>query len=229
MSGLPYIQIKPRCVMSQQERVSWVSLVVNAFIGYWYFARVLRLGAVSQALALHEDGLEDLVPETQLPGPFFEPLRVFRVPSPLPRAYVVDGVRVSEPAFEAIADPSFAPEREIVLPTGTPRAPTAGFQGQVLGLELQPDRVRFQTNASSPAYAVLVDAWYPGWRATVDGRPAPVLRANAAFRAVPVPEGTHHVEFVYRPSSLVAGLLVSATAAIFGLAMLVSGRRLISP
>jgi hypothetical protein len=29
--------------MSQQERVSWVSLVVNAFIGYWYFARVLRM------------------------------------------------------------------------------------------------------------------------------------------------------------------------------------------
>ena len=29
--------------MSQHERVSWVSLIVNAFIGYWYFARVLRM------------------------------------------------------------------------------------------------------------------------------------------------------------------------------------------
>ena len=29
--------------MSQQERVSWVSLIVNAFIGYWYFTRVLRM------------------------------------------------------------------------------------------------------------------------------------------------------------------------------------------
>ena len=29
--------------MSKQERLSWVSLVVNALIGYWYFAAVLRL------------------------------------------------------------------------------------------------------------------------------------------------------------------------------------------
>ena len=29
--------------MSKQERVSWVSLVVNVLIGYWYFSAVLRL------------------------------------------------------------------------------------------------------------------------------------------------------------------------------------------
>ena len=29
--------------MSKQERLSWVSLVVNVLIGYWYFAAVLRL------------------------------------------------------------------------------------------------------------------------------------------------------------------------------------------
>ena len=29
--------------MSKQERVSWVSLVVNVLIGYWYFETVLRL------------------------------------------------------------------------------------------------------------------------------------------------------------------------------------------
>lgn len=34
MSGLTYIA-KQEFDMSQQERVSWVSLVVNAFIGYW--------------------------------------------------------------------------------------------------------------------------------------------------------------------------------------------------
>lgn len=202
---------------------------LNALLNYAeatpLYARILRVGAVSQVLALHEDGLEALVPETQLTAPFLEPLRVFRVPSPLPRAYVVDGVRVGGRGFEAIEDASFAPEREVVLPEGTPRAPAAGFQGAVRGLQLRPDRVRFETTATSDAYAVLVDAFDPGWRATVDGRPAPVLRANGAFRAVPVPAGTHGVELVYRPASVVAGLLVSAAAAAVGLAALGLGLR----
>jgi hypothetical protein len=41
MSGLPYIQIKQGFVMSQQERVSWVSLIVTMGISVWYFAIVL--------------------------------------------------------------------------------------------------------------------------------------------------------------------------------------------
>lgn len=31
--------------MSQQERVSWIALIVNALIGYWYFERVFSLPA----------------------------------------------------------------------------------------------------------------------------------------------------------------------------------------
>jgi uncharacterized membrane protein YfhO len=67
---------------------------------------------------------------------------------------------------------------------------------------------------------VLVDAYDPGWRARVDGRDAPLLRANLAFRAVELPTGMHRVEFVFRPRSVVVGLGVSAAgiAAALGLA-----------
>src|SRR4029453_8725603 len=39
------------------------------------FHRLLRVGAVSQVLALHEDGLETLRPERRQRGPFFEDIR----------------------------------------------------------------------------------------------------------------------------------------------------------
>ena len=48
-------------------------------------------------------------------------------------------------------------------------------------------------------YVVLNDVWHPWWYATVDGVPAPVLKANVIFRAVPVPPGEHEVRFVFRP------------------------------
>jgi uncharacterized membrane protein YfhO len=50
-------------------------------------------------------------------------------------------------------------------------------------------------------WVVLNDVWHPWWRAEIDGKPAPILRANAIFRAVEVPPGEHKVRFVFRPFS----------------------------
>ena len=71
------------------------------------------------------------------------------------------------------------------------------------------DRVRLDVELSAPGYAVLVDAFDPGWRATVDGAEAPVLRANVGFRAVPVGAGRHAVELLYRPRALLLGLAIT--------------------
>jgi uncharacterized membrane protein YfhO len=48
-----------------------------------------------------------------------------------------------------------------------------------------------------------------GWTARVDGREAPVRRANGKHLAVPVPSGRHEVELLYRPPGLRAGALLS--------------------
>jgi hypothetical protein len=46
---------------------------------------------------------------------------------------------------------------------------------------------------------VISDVLAPGWSATVDGREAPIVRADYAFRAVPVPAGEHDVVMRYLP------------------------------
>ena len=56
---------------------------------------------------------------------------------------------------------------------------------------------------------MLADAWDHGWRAWVDGAPAPVLVANVAFRAVAVAAGRHVVEMRYRPRAALVGLALS--------------------
>ena len=64
----------------------------------------------------------------------------------------------------------------------------------------EPEHVVLEVEASAPALLVLAEAWYPGWRATVDGDPAAVYPANGWMRAVPVPVGRHRVADVGAPT-----------------------------
>ena len=190
------------------------------------YARLLRLGAVGQVVALHADGLDDLIPVATLPGPYAEPLRVLDVPDHVPRAYLVGNARVAEGAagLEALLDPSFDPALEVVLEAGRALRSGAHFTGTSRILALEPDHIRLETDASEAGYAVLVDGYDPGWKATVDGRRAPVLRANVAFRAVEVPAGSHTVELLYRPAAFLTGLAISVAALLVAVAVVARAR-----
>jgi hypothetical protein len=65
------------------------------------------------------------------------------------------------------------------------------------------------TAPAGGAFVVLADSYDPGWRATVDGSPAEILRADGLLRAVRVASGDHEVRFEYAPRAFDAGLTVS--------------------
>ncbi|MFN8491236.1 MAG: hypothetical protein U0350_26805 [Caldilineaceae bacterium] len=77
-----------------------------------------------------------------------------------------------------------------------------------------------QTQASAATYLVLSEIWYPGWRATVNGAPAEVVRVNGGLRAVAVPAGGTTVELWFAPRSWLYGLGASAAGLILLLIML---------
>jgi uncharacterized membrane protein YfhO len=58
-----------------------------------------------------------------------------------------------------------------------------------------------------------------GWTATVDGRAAPVFRANGKHRAVPLPAGRHEVVLRYRPPGLALGVALTALSAALALGL----------
>jgi Bacterial membrane protein YfhO len=189
--------------------------------------RLLQLGAVARVIALHERGLEDLRLERALPSLVGDPLRVFAVPNPQPRAWLVGRTQVAdgEAAFRALGDASFDPRTEAIVASGAPLTDASALDGSVRWLERRADRQRLEATSSRSAVLVLADAHDPGWRASVDGEPATLLRANVAFRAVPVPAGRHTVELVYRPRRLLLGLVVAGVAAVVAAGMLVATRR----
>jgi hypothetical protein len=69
-------------------------------------------------------------------------------------------------------------------------------------------------------YVVLLDSFSDGWRATADGHPATIVRANGLFRAVRLNPGRHIVEFLYRPGGFLVGAAASAAALLMVLGLL---------
>src|SRR5262249_27600020 len=76
------------------------------------------------------------------------------------------------------------------------------------------DDVHVHISTSSDAWLVLSDTYYPGWRATVDGQPAQVLRGDVLFRVVAIPGGEHDVEFSFDPPSVLVGFPISVVALV---------------
>jgi hypothetical protein len=73
----------------------------------------------------------------------------------------------------------------------------------------EPNRVEVKTESSAPALLVLSANHYPGWRAYVDGQAVEIVRVDYNLRGVAVPGGSHLVKFVYRPKSVLIGLVIS--------------------
>ena len=146
----------------------------------------------------------------------------------LPRAFVVGQARVAADdaaALAAMRAPDFDPAATVVLNAGDPIAQSE-FEGNAAIVEYTPERVVIQTETSREGVLILSDAWYPGWRAMVDGGDAPLLRADLLFRAVRLPAGQHTVMMQYEPASWKAGLWISLAALVVTAGAFAWGSRL---
>ena len=103
--------------------------------------------------------------------------------------------------------------------------PSGSDTGTVRIVSDAPERVVLESTASAPRLLVLADAYYPGWRASVDGAAATILKVDGVFRGVVVPAGMHQVRFWYVPLSFWLGCGVSVLALVGNVVLLVVWRR----
>lgn len=122
-------------------------------------------------------------------------------------------------ALEWLADDAFDLRRQVVI-----ESPHNGWEGRWGGegtiekVTRGWNRVEVEARLPEGGYLVLSEVAYPGWRAEVDGQPAPILRANYLLRAVALPPGAHHVRMWFEPDSLRLGAALSVlTLACAGL------------
>jgi len=89
----------------------------------------------------------------------------------------------------------------------------SGGTDEIKVLAYQPASLELSIRTSAPAFFVLSETYYPGWKAWLDGTPAPIYPTNIAFRGLVVPPGNHDVRMEFRPTILATSIGVSSFTA----------------
>jgi hypothetical protein len=141
----------------------------------------------------------------------------------LPRAWLASEVRVldQQAILQAIRTGSLPdgskwdPMRTALVEAQPPvDFRNAAQIGHVDVTTYEPNSLKLQTRASGESLLVLSENDYPGWRAYIDGAATPIIRVNYGLRGVAVPVGEHQINFVYRPWSVIGGLIISILTAV---------------
>lgn len=98
-------------------------------------------------------------------------------------------------AHSAVADKSFA---EMLGKSEQKNA------GDTIALTYySPDKLSYRSRSAKGGVAVFSEVYFPdGWQATIDGKPVQIGRVNYVLRALKVPAGEHHIEFIFAPQAV---------------------------
>ncbi len=80
------------------------------------------------------------------------------------------------------------------------------------------DALDVEVEMGHPGVLIVAEAWYPGWRAWVDGTPVPILPVDGALRGVELSTGKHEVSFRYQSGTFRWG---AVTTLVFALLFLI--------
>jgi hypothetical protein len=163
-------------------------------------------------------------------------VEVYENPSALPLAWLVPRTLALPDEAQVLAAirsgrlPDGAPfdPRAVALlsgghaPWATGRADPAN---RVETRSVSANRIEVEVSAAAGGTLVFSEVDYPGWRATLDGAPVRHYRTNYLLRGLPIPPGTHRVTFVFLPSSVLFGALISAGAGMVLATLAWRGRR----
>jgi hypothetical protein len=153
------------------------------------------------------------------------PLEVWEVPhapwaSFAPAALAVPGPARALDALAALVRAGRT--HTVVVETGDP-VPTAA--GTVLAIARGTEELQVLAESDGDGLLVVRDAYWPGWRAWIDGRETPILAADVLVRAVRWPPGRHRLVMRYEPPEIGLGLLATAMGALATLALALVARR----
>lgn len=139
----------------------------------------------------------------------------------MPRAFLVkDAIYLSdkEDHLEYLKNPDFDPSRQALLLASEKEAwpmpdpentEKIGDYDDLTITDYKPNRIELASTSRENAFMVLSENHYPGWHAYVDGEKVNILRADYLLRAIHLPAGTHRIEFVYMPKSLITGAAIT--------------------
>jgi hypothetical protein len=155
---------------------------------------------------------------------------LLRLQDARPRVYLPGQIRSVPPAEAAshlLDEAVVGGQQALLLTAGQPLLVPAVQRDEPRACTLESfanTRIVAFCSTPSPTLAVFVEQYDPGWNAWVDGKAAPLLRANLLMRAVPLPVGSHRIELQYRAPGLRLAIFLSVMG-LLGLVLFVATAR----
>jgi len=119
--------------------------------------------------------------------------------------------------IDMLSDPLFIAGDTAVVEGAVDMKKQCENKGRVQILEYLPNRVVLEAESECPAFLVLSDTYYPGWKAKIDsGAEVEPLRTNYLFRGLNIPSGKHKVIFEFQPKSFRIGIIITVSAFLCG-------------
>lgn len=149
-------------------------------------------------------------------------MKVYENVGYLPRAWCVSQIVIRPSASQALADfvqPTFDSRQEASV-EGTPNDLQSLHDMGALSsecnvnrlAEVSANRIAMEVHAAKPTFLVVSENWYPGWRATVNGQPRPILRVDSTLMGVWLDGGSSEIHLVFRPRHLWLGIVSAILA-----------------
>jgi len=195
------------------------------WFSYFYPNYIMARVEGNQGIAQYEvtgrrylEQLSGDLPSYWVPLAAFGDLSVYRNTRVLPRAFLVprdEVVQDREHILEEYSESEFVPGQTALIERPLAkelRGGDASDIGEAAVIERFGTRTTVAASASRDGILVVLDAFYPGWEARVDGEPTEVFPVYHAFRGIVLPEGEHTVEFQYDPASFKWGLAFSSVS-----------------
>lgn len=107
----------------------------------------------------------------------------------------LDALKSVSPRRNAIVDKQFAQ----MLGNSINRADSADY---IKLTDMTSTHLTYETSSQKGGVAVFSEIYYPGWEATIDGKPVELARADYVLRAMKLPAGKHKVEMEFNPQSV---------------------------
>ncbi len=127
--------------------------------------------------------------------------------------------------LENLSQPQRAPAVALLEGEGAPSVEGPPLVEALDARRTGVNRVRIDGTVPARGAVVLCEAFDPGWRARVNGRPAAIFPADHLMSAVAVEAGRQRIEFTYAPASWRAGLFLSLIGLALASAGLAAGGR----
>jgi len=137
------------------------------------------------------------------------------------RAFLVhmdEAVPDDQVALARLSDPAFDIKQSAIVAVPAP-VDTAGVGGaadRVTVVGRRPGWLSLAVETDHDGLLVVSEQAYPGWRAWLDGREVPLIRADVILQSVSIPAGRHHVELLFDPWSVKIGLAITLLTALLG-------------